>query len=521
VRRSAIILRNIASNWVGFGVNAAITLLLTPLILRELGTARYGIWILTSSLIGYYGLLDLGFRAGVTQYLTRYLAIGDHTKASECMSSAIAVLGALAALMVVLSVAAAYIAPHIFDLPGEMVGEAFWCILIVGCSSGIQFALSPFTSVFTAKQRFDLANLIGVMTRLLTAGGIAMSLKAGQGLVGISAVTCAVSVVDYVIRWRVAHRLAPHLSISRHRTSVKRLREIGSFGAWNFLISINAYVYQYVPNILIGSLMPISAVGHYALATALTRQINSVLGPVAQVIYPAATELHVQGDQEGLERLYHDSSRLIMLTMVSIVLIAAFWADDFYRLWIGGRYLSGTPFHSVAVLFQILLISVITNYSSSIAAQILISGGRVRAVAIALLCASILNLATSLALIGRYGLVGVAAATVVASVVVDLIAMPLLLQRFLGLSVAPFLRRSCVRPILVAALQSVLFAFIRAIGPADNWRQLISQGLLAAFGAVMVVFWVGITATERRRFVAAPLGRIFSAPRESAEATGH
>jgi len=79
--RSSVILRNVASNWVGFALNAAVTLALTPFILRELGTARYGIWILTSSLIGYYGLLDLGFRAGVTQYLTRFMAVGDYVKA--------------------------------------------------------------------------------------------------------------------------------------------------------------------------------------------------------------------------------------------------------------------------------------------------------------------------------------------------------------------------------------------------------------------------------------------------------
>ena len=62
---------------------AAITLLLTPFVLRELGTGRYGIWILTSSIIGYYGFLDLGFRAGVTQYLTRYLAADQKARPLE------------------------------------------------------------------------------------------------------------------------------------------------------------------------------------------------------------------------------------------------------------------------------------------------------------------------------------------------------------------------------------------------------------------------------------------------------
>ena len=78
--RSAVLLRNIASNWVGFAVNAAVTLVLTPYVLRELGVERYGIWILTSSLIGYYGFLDLGFRGGIAQYMTRYLAVEDYKK---------------------------------------------------------------------------------------------------------------------------------------------------------------------------------------------------------------------------------------------------------------------------------------------------------------------------------------------------------------------------------------------------------------------------------------------------------
>ena len=131
-----------------------------------------------------------------------------------------------------------------------------------------------------------------------------MALKNGYGLVGVSVATCGVSLIDFIIRWCVASRLVPQLKVSRRLASIERLREIGSFGAWAFLISVNAYVYQHLPNILIGALMPIAAVGHYALATGLTRQINSVLVPVGQVIYPAATELHAQGDKSRLERLY-------------------------------------------------------------------------------------------------------------------------------------------------------------------------------------------------------------------------
>jgi len=516
--RSATILRNVASNWAGFALNAAVTLGLTPFILGQLGSARYGIWILTSSLIGYYGLLDLGFRAGVTQYLTRYLAAKEYQRASQCISSAVVVLGSLGALMIALSVGAAVFAPRLFTLPSGSEREAFWCILIVGCSSGLQFGLQPYTSIFTATQRFDLASAIGMATRLLTACSILVSLKMGWGLVGISASTCLTSVVDYVVRWHVARRLAPELQVSPRLASWKSVREVGAFGAWNFLVSMNSFIYQHVPNLMIGAVMPIAAVGQYALATGMIRQINSILGPIPQVLYPAATELHVRGERESLERLYHDGSRLMLLVMMSGVLISGFWARDFYRLWIGERYLTGTPFTSVALLFQILLLSVFTSYSSTIANQILVGAGHVRTVALVLISGSAINLCVSLLLIGRYGLAGVAIATVIASAVGDLIAMPLLLHKHVGLSASRFARSVCGRPAAVAALQIALFAGIRLTGRPEHWLQLIAQGAVAAAGTLAIIVSIGITSAERERFVIRPFSRLLRSDRISVKA---
>lgn len=506
--KSGVLLRNIASNWLGFAINAAVTLFLTPFVLRELGVGRYGIWILTSSVIGYYGFLDLGFRAGVTQYLTRYFALEDYESASDCISSAVAVLSLLGVMLATLSVVAAFVVPHLFHLPVELNHEAFWCILVVGMSSAIECVFAPFGAVFTAKQRFDLSNLIGICTRLLTAGGIFVALKTGQGLIGVSIAFCGANVLDYLARWQVASRLAPELNVSLRRAKLSKLREIASFGAWNFLISINFYVYQYVPNILIGAFMPVAAVGHYALATGLSQRVNSVLGPVPQVVYPAATELHTRENLIGLENLYHKASRLMMLVMIPVVLLAAFWADDFYRLWIGKKYLTGTPFNSVSVIFQILLISTVTGFSSSVAQQIITGTGKVKLVSWLLIIGSIINLTCCLILIKPFGLAGVAAGTVIASVVIDLIAMPLTLQKILGFSVIAFMKKSCLRPIFAGILQVIIMRCIQLYGSAGNFFELVLQGVFAVAGSAVVLVVVGLTKEERIRFLVEPLRHI-------------
>jgi O-antigen/teichoic acid export membrane protein len=509
VSRSAVILRNVASNWVGFAVNAAITFLLTPFILHTLGVARYGIWTITASIVGYYGLLDIGVRAGICQYLVRYIAARDYEKAAESLTTAVGTLCALGLVFVALSLGAALLAPSVFDFPEASQHEAFWCILIVGCSASFQFPLSAFPAVFQAKQRFDLANLIGVVTRLLTAIVIVVVLKLDGGLIGLSAATCGMSLLDYTVRAVVALRLVPELRGTGAGFRLERLREIASFGAWNFLMSINSYVFTHVPNILIGWYMPIAAVGHYALGMGLSRQVNSVLAPVGQVMYPAAAELHVQSDHAGLRRLYHDGSRLMMLVAFPTILAAAIFATDFYRLWIGEKFLSESPFHSVALIFRILMLAIGISYLSSIGQQILISAGHVRQVAMALVSASMLTILLSVNLIGPFGLAGVASAVVVGAIAGDLIAMPILLSRLLGLSVMDYIREACPRPFAAGLLQAVWLESVLLAGAADTWLKFALKGIVAVLGCAAIAALIGITREERQRFLFLPLRRLW------------
>jgi O-antigen/teichoic acid export membrane protein len=91
-----ILIRNIVSNWLGFAVQVAVAFFLTPFVLHSLGDARYGIWALVTGLTGYYGLLDLGFRSGITQYLTRHLATRDFEAMNRTASTAMVALACCA-----------------------------------------------------------------------------------------------------------------------------------------------------------------------------------------------------------------------------------------------------------------------------------------------------------------------------------------------------------------------------------------------------------------------------------------
>ena len=497
--RAARLKRNIVTNWLGFVVSAAITLLLTPIVIRELGTTRYGIWVLTSSIVGYYGILDLGSRAGLTQYLTRHLAIGDHSAAAEYVSSAVAAFGALACALGGLTLVAALASPAIFNVPSGLAEEAFWCILVIGVGSAVQFALFPFAAIFPAAERFDVANYIGISTRLVSALFVVLSLRLDHGLVGVSVASSAANIIDYTLRWKISGIMVPGLGFSRSRVRLSRLREILSFGIWNFLTSVNGYAYLHAPNIIIATFLRLPAVGQYALAMGMMQQISSFLKPVGHVLYPAAAALHARNDRDGLKRLYHGGSRLMMLMMIPAVLIPGFFANDFYRLWIGEEYLSGVPYHSVSLLLQVLLLSTVTSYTTNMGVQILIGSGRIKPVAIALICGSLLSLSIGVVLVQLYALLGIAIAVVIASTIIDLIVVPLMVQRVLNLSVVEWVREACVRPILVCVVDVVLLGALRATGYSENWWQLSIVGIVALGVCACTALTIGVTSEERQR----------------------
>jgi len=484
---------------------------LTPIVVRTLGDARYGVFMLASSLTGAYGLLDIGLRAGVNQYLTRYLSTKEYDKMNRAASSAFVVLSALGLAAAALSVVLGLNARSIFHgVPEGLDYEIFFCIAVTGVAAAVQLATFPFASVFMATQRYDILNAVGISARIFSALLIYGALLGGGNLVEVSVISAGVNVLDSLVRWRVAYRLLPELRVSPWLVDRERLGEIASFGSWAFLLSIAYSINAHGPQILVGMLLPVAAVARLALAANLVRQVGSLVQPIGQVFFPMAVELHAKEDYARLRRLHFDGSRLFLLALFPTCLIAAAWADDFYRLWIGPEYVSSDGGEvSVALLFRLLLSSMMLGYVQGIGGQLLIGVKRIQPTAITSSTAALAGLAFGAIAILNYGLVGVGAATIIANVLFLAIPLPILAARAVGATLLEYFREAILRPALAAVALLAPIALIRSsFGSPVSMVGLALQGLPAALFAVAVVVFVGLRPEERQRFVAAPSLRL-------------
>ncbi|MFO0914632.1 MAG: glycosyltransferase [Pirellulales bacterium] len=493
--------RNMFANWMGYLIQFVVTFFLTPLVVERLGESRYGIWIFCSSFTGYYGLLDLGLRGGITQYLARYFGQNRHDDVNKVLSSGTAALGLVGVATLVLSLILAWASRHFLQASPEYLNDAFWCVLIFGAAAAFQAAVAPYSSVLAAVQRYDVSNVIGITSRLLSAVLCVAVLWAGYGLIGLSLAVVAGNLVDYFARVVAAQWLCPFLKLSWTHVTRQTLRDIMSFGVWNFMIGLAQNIFEYADTFVIATAIGVAMVTPYALAARITGNATAMLASLRMVFFPAATQLHAREDWAGLRALYLSGTRSLLSCGWLVFALGWVWCVDFYRLWIDADAVSVETQQATPILFRILVICLVAQQVSAISLQVLLAMRQVRYVGLTVFVEALANVVLSFIWSVPWGLYGVAAATLVTSAIARILVIPYLANRQVNLSTWDFIRGAVWRPSLFGALLTLIGMGLRQLIPVTGWGYLLGEGIAMLVVAGLLGVLMVMTPAERQQLI--------------------
>ncbi|MDC0936375.1 oligosaccharide flippase family protein [Pirellulales bacterium] len=500
------LLRNIVSNWFGYAIQMVVLFFLTPYLVASLGDANYGVWVLVTGLLGVCGIVDLGFRAGVTQYLTRNLAKGQHDQLVPTASSAWVAMACNGLAIGLVGLCLVWLAPELLTIPVEMADQARLVLLLFAVNATLQQLFGVSHSVFAATQRYDLANLINVTTNIARAVGFVAVLSAGFGIVAMALVSLFTSIANCLIRWWISRWLLPNLRVSRKYATWNTAWSIITFSLWGFLIRNAVTLKSMIGTLTIGFYLPMSALTTFSLAGGIAAQINQIFFVTAGVFFPAATHLDACDNTEGLRRMYLIGSKFLILLSSSSAIVGFMWAEDFFRLWIGARFVEGGDYPSVALLFDLAIIPVFIATGQRIGNQVLMGQRRVRQLSLIAVTEAVLSVVLCAILIEPFGLIGVAIGLLIPAVAVQGILHPIIVCKGLEISGKRYLATVWLRPLLVAVLQAATFSGLRNVMPSPNsWFDLAIVGLVAGGVSICMIASIGLNASERHRFLFRPL----------------
>jgi O-antigen/teichoic acid export membrane protein len=326
-----------------------------PLLIKGLGTDRFGVLTLVWALIGYATLFDLGLGRALTQLVATKLGSGQDGEVPTLVWTSLLLmllLGLLGAMVVVLLTP--WLVNRALHVPGLLGHETLYSLYLLGLSIPVVISTAGLRGLLEAYQRFGLTNALRIPMGVFAYAGPLLVLPFSKSLFPV----VTVLVVGRVIAWG-AHLLLclKVMPTLRHRI-VWRRAAVGPllrFGSWMTITNIVGPLMVTLDRFVIGSLLSVGAVAYYATPYEVVTKFWLIPGSLLGVMFPAFSTSFVQ-DRSRTAQLYSRSVKYLLLTLFPLILLVVVLAEDGLRLWLGTEFAR----HSARVL-QWLAVGVFVN----------------------------------------------------------------------------------------------------------------------------------------------------------------
>lgn len=507
------IARNVFSNAAGFFVNIAVGILLSPFVADQLGTAGFGFWNLLISCTGSYGLLDIGIRSAVGQYVTRYWAKGDVDGVSRTLSTAAVLMGFGGLAVLLLGGVVTVVGPWIFHLDGVDDGTARTLFAIVAGGVAINFPLMIAQAATYARSRFDIATGIAIFERLSFAALAVWVLVEDHGLIGLAIANAASQTAANLARVIAAKRLLPGATVARRFFERSSVRELYGYSVFSVMINAGDQVLIHAASLIIPMLVGASSLALYGVGANLVGYMLALVSTIAWTLTPHATASDARGDLQSVRALWIRGSRPILAFAAVIGGGIVFVGSDFIAAWMGPDYAAGiarakdgvtqigtfTPSPWIA---SILVFGALARAAMTVGRQICFGLREVRPLARLSFAEAGLLIVLGFVLCAAFGEIGVAIASVTATAIVQLWYLPRFLSRRLDVPLSSFYASIPTAPVAVFATLFVIHLALDARLPHDTWNAVLVKAPIYGIPGLVAAFAFGTTRDEKQAILA-------------------
>jgi O-antigen/teichoic acid export membrane protein len=475
---------NLVANQAGFFFPLVIGFVIAPFIVRNLGDRLYGVWSLIVAFTGHYGLFAGGIQSATTRYLAYAIGHEDPKMETRYVNAALSILLPAAALCALGGVLVAVFGADKFNIPPDLLNLARHTIVIASMAVGATFAFAVFSCLLVANQRFDTMNGIAVGGLFLRAGLIVILFKAGFGILALAYLTLGIAVFTGVLYYFAARRQEPHWKLDLRKADRASLRALFTFGGKS-LMGIGADLLMTQADlVLIGIYFPPERITVYALASTMLRYTGSFVSSIVRVADPYTAQSFARSGTRGVRTVFLEGSSFMYAMGGIIAAGGIILGQAFFRLWIGPEY------GECGVLMAILIFPQIFNPNSRLGYSVLTGTARIGTYNTMRVGSGLLKVVLSLVLMRYYEIYGVAIATLVAYLLVDLIWFPSYMGRVLNYE---------VRQLYLKALGPGLIVFFATLGSGwgaihllhpGSWHLLLVDSVLTAAGGILTAWLV-------------------------------
>lgn len=328
------LLINLISNILTFVVNMAISLFLSPYIVKTIGADAYGFVALANNFVSYAQITTIALNSMAGRYITIKIHQSDEKTANIYYTSVILSNIIMSVLIGAISIVVVIYLQYLIKIPANI----FFDIKILFFVMFLNFIISILTTTHSVavfiKNRLELSAIRDIVSNIIKVGllvGLFTIFKPNIVFVGIASLGLILTSALFNIIYK--NRLLPSLKFKIENFKFWAIKELLVSGLWNSITKLSQVLLDgldlWICNLFISPQM----MGILSLTKIVPTAIGTLIATLAGIYAPQFTIDYAKGDYTGLSKSVKNSIRnLGVIINVPIVLFIIF-GREFYAIW--------------------------------------------------------------------------------------------------------------------------------------------------------------------------------------------
>jgi O-antigen/teichoic acid export membrane protein len=486
-----ILINNIstASRLIAF---LAVSFVMTPFLVKTLGTTLYGLWAMVQSALGYFTLMNMGMPSAVMKFVAESSGKEDRLAISEVITAALVFYGIIVLIGgIILAGLLAWGIP-LFHMKTNEADVVWIILLILGIDMLCTFAGSVFHGVLTGYQRFYAANSVDILCTLIGGVAVYIMLSHGYGIKAMALITLFMNVLKWLIIAGLVFFRYRFFSFAEISFNPGQFWRMVSFGTKSLFAIIAGRIHYGSDALIIGAFLTPAMVPFYLIPANLINYSRSFLLSITQSFLPLFSHLEAKGDNASMTTIYLQYTRLTLLVFLPLLVMLSFFGETFMGLWMGPEYARiGGP------VILLLTISLAFSGIQPLSERLLTGTSRQGVLVWTGFAAAAVFLITGLLLVRQHGLTGLATAFLISSLGPSFFILKRSLS-VMNIPIRTFLAK-CLYPNLWPVLTAAaISAYIRLFHCPQGYGALLISMMCVGGFYILVGYFAALTAHERR-----------------------
>ncbi|MGQ9729341.1 MAG: oligosaccharide flippase family protein [Candidatus Fervidibacter sp.] len=495
VRQSSGLARRVARNMVSRSarhfVSALVGFVLIPMFTKYLGADQYGVWVLAQSVVGYLNLMEFGLTTTLTRHLAAAKATGDYDQANRILGQLATLMWFVGALITLGAIGGSLLLPHLFKLDPMQAALFQWAFSLIGIQAALGVVTNIWEGAMSAVEDYHILNGLYIFAALARFAYSIALLKLGYGLLALlSAQFVVIGIVwllDHLyMKWRY-----PQLSFRPRWYGWREAKPLAKFSTAVFVSHISGLLANDTDKVIAGAMLGPTAVAIYQVGYKLYDLARTIFASSIGVLMPTAAGLAARNEQERLRRMLCQVSSVMVGILGAIYIPFIFYGKSFILLWVGPK------FSESAAVLGWLSAAILVSAHNQVLGPVLWGTGDYQVLLRSSLLYAIANAALSIVLCLQWGVVGIAAATAITAVPVQLFFLGYAMHKF-QVSLWDYFGRAWVGALtgtLVGWGLGQLLVVSHAV--FEGWWLLLAQGAVFELGFWTFMWLIGFTPQTR------------------------